>query len=420
MQPKITDHSQGKLFQQRLSEQLNPKHKLFRLAHLIDWGSLNSEFQPLFSAQKGARAKPVRLVVGLLMLQSLFDCSDELVVEEWVENPYWQYFCGYDYLQWTLPLHPTSLVKWRKRLGVDSMEKILALTIGAALDADAAKKSSLRRVIVDTTVMPKNITYPTDAKLLYRAIQLLAKRAKRFNVPLRQSYARTAKRAMYKAARYIHARQMKRAQREIKWLRTRLGRLIRDVQRKASTDVAPQLEGVLNLCTRLQEQRRNSKDKIYSVHEPEVVCVAKGKAGKKYEFGCKASIVVTHKEGLALSVQALDGNPYDGHTLKQALKCAEDLSGMPITEAFADQGYRGHGITDCDVHLSHHRSSSPALKRRIKRRQAIEPHIGHMKSEGRLDRSYLKGKIGDRLNAILCGIGHNLRLILRHFRFSTA
>jgi IS5 family transposase len=211
---------------------------------------------------------------------------------------------------------------------------------------------------------------------------------------------------------------MKRASRESKRLKTYLGRLRRDIERKTvgRSDLIVILNPVFELIDCLLKQTRHDKNKIYSLHEPHVECISKGKAHKKYEFGCKASIVITHKEGLALGLKALHGNPYDGHTLSEVLKEAEKACKTKINRVFVDKGYRGHSVTDKEVYISGKRGLSVYFKKMLRRRSAIEPSIGHMKSDGKLGKNYLKGILGDYLNAILCGIGHNVRIIINHFK----
>jgi transposase, IS5 family len=420
MKPYRTDHDHGELFQHRLSEQLNPKHELIRLSGYIEWEELEARVEPLFK-EKGRPGKPVRLVVGMLMLQHLFGLSDEDTVRRWVENPYWQLFCGYDYLQWTFPLDPSSLVRWRRRLNVEGLEALLIQTIKAARKAKAVKETNFSRVSVDTTVMEKNIAYPTDSRLYDRARRRLVGLAKLHEVTLRQSYSRVSKRALWMASRYLHARQTRRARKQIKKLKTYLGRVVRDVERKISGDqeLTAYFADVLATAKLILSQEKRSSNKVYSVHEPDVECIAKGKIRKKYEFGCKVSLVVTHQEGLVLNAEALHGNPFDGHTLQEALLKAERLSGTPVREVFADKGYRGHGVESADVYLAGRRKGLTTHYRKLlKRRSAIEPHIGHMKSEGKLGTNYLKGKPGDLFNALLVGVGHNLRLILNALRGS--
>lgn len=418
MIPSKTNHSQGRLFQQRLSDLLDSKHELYRLANLIDWDSFDQSFSSLYKNGPGQPPKPIRLIIGLLMLQHIYDCSDEEVVSGWIENPYWQFFCGYDYFQWNFPIDPSSLTRWRNRLGKEGMEKILSATIHLAIETKTVKKQSLKKVIVDTTVMPKNIAHPIDIRLYAKGCEKIIKMAQKHGVTLRQSYSRLTKKAVRKRSQYAHARQMKRAKREERRVKTFLRRLERDVRRKIQgkafeKDFNPLLEQV----NRLLNQKRGDKNKLYSLHEPEVECISKGKAHKKYEFGKKVSIVITHKEGLCLSSQAFHGNPYDGHTLGKSLKDAEDHTKKEIKEVYVDKGYRGHEEKEREVFITGQRKGMTRwIKKQLKRRQSIEPNIGHMKQDGKLGRNYLKGKNGDEINALLVGTGHNLRMILRKLR----
>lgn len=269
---------------------------------------------------------------------------------------------------------------------------------------------------VDTIVMERNITYPTDTKLYHRSRERLVKLVKTLGIELRQTYVRVAKTALVKTSRYAHARQMKRAKKQIRKLKIFLGRVVRNIDKKSRKlkISTPKLKEELGIAKRILEQTRQSKNKVYSVHEPDVECISKGKVHKRYEFGSKVSLVLTHKTGLALNAKALHGNPYDGHTLKDALKGAEKNFGANIKRAFVDKGCRGHGIEDKSIIMSGQKKGMTLhLKRLLKRPQAIEPHIGHMKSNGKIDRNYLRGKVGDKDNAVLVGVEHNLRLIFR-------
>lgn len=421
MKPKKTDHSQGRLFEQRLSELLNPMHEFYMLAEMIDWDVYENEFKEFYSENNSRIPKPIRLMVGLVMLQNMFKLSDTGVVQNWVENPYWQFFCGFDYLQWKFPIDPSSLTRFRQRIGEKGVQRIFKTTISMAVDYGFVSLNSLEKVIVDTTVMEKNISHPTDAKLYDRARAGIVKWCEKENVPLRQKYTFVSKKALHDVSKYAHARQMKRAKRKIKELKCYLGRVYRDALRKAKAIFGISVRDLplFNLVDAVLYQNRQSANKIYSFHEPHVCCIAKGKAHKKYEFGSKVSVTVTHKEGLALDVSALEGNPYDGHTLKAALARAEENSLRPIKMVFTDKGYRGHGVTDKIVYRSgQKRGVTTNIYRMLKRRQAIEPQIGHMKEEGKLRRNFLKGFIGDKVNAILCGMGHNLRFIMRQLKKS--
>lgn len=417
MTPKKLNFTQNDLFEPRLSEQLNPDHPLYKMSKVIDWDELEKDLSPFFCHTKGTPGKPIRLVSGLFMLQHCFDLSDENSLENWLENPYWQFFCGYDFLQWELPIDPSSMSRWRKRLGEKGIEAILKATIRAAQITGIVKPSSLKRVIADTTVMEKNIAYPIDSRLYLRSLETMVRIAKKRNIPLRQTYSRIGRRLARNYSRYAHARQMKRAQRELKKLKTITGRVQREVIKWATQHQEEVLIRFFQRVEKILNQKRADKNKIYSVHEASVECISKGKAHKKYEFGCKVSIVVTHKEGLVLSSIAQHGNPYDGHTLSEAIKNTEANTNTPVEMAFLDKGYRGHGMSTIKVWITGMRKGVTRwLKKQIYRRQAIEPRIGHMKSDGRLSRNFLKGKLGDQLNAILCGVGENCRILLRGIR----
>jgi len=441
MQPTKIDNRQEDIFRGRLSNELNPKHEMMVLSRLIPWDSLEVEFADLYQSVRnvgGQPPKPIRLMIGILLLQHLHNLSDEQVVRGWVENPYWQFFCGYDFLQWNFPIDPSSLTRFRNRIGANRMEKILSLTISVAVKAEAVKVKDLKKVNVDTTVMPKNIEFPTDSKLYNKARERLVKLAAKNGIALRQNYNLIAKTLLRKISGYLHAKQMKRARKAIKHLRTIVGRVVRDVERKISnsnqknfsqensrnsTDLSEIFTPILNQTKRLLAQQRKDKNKLYSLHEPDVACISKGKAHKRYEFGCKVSITTTSKQGLVISSEALPGNPYDGHTLKPALESSERITGVEIDSACVDRGYKGHGV-ESDPLRNHtkifisgqRRGLTKSLKKQLKRRSAIEPMIGHMKQEGKLGLCRLKGIVGDQINALLTGVGHNLRLVLNHIR----
>jgi IS5 family transposase len=260
-------------------------------------------------------------MVGLSYLQHTFNLSDEAVVQRWIENPYWQWFCGCEYFQHELPCDPSSLTRWRKRLGPEGLETLLSATIQAGLESGTVPPSSLERISVDTTVQPKAITHQTDAKLYLKAVQALVRQAKRHGLQLRQAHTRVAKRAAVQVGRYAHARQMRRMRRELKRLKSYLGRVYRDISRKVAGDAAlsRRFAPMLGLAERLLTQERTSKNKLYSLHAPEVVCIANGKAHCSYEFGSKVALAVTNREGFVLGSKALEGNPYDGHTLSTTM-----------------------------------------------------------------------------------------------------
>ena len=420
MRPKEQEAShQDDLFREKLRNLINLRHPLCRLAELMPWDELNERFGALYTEKEGRPGIATRLMAGLQYLKHTYNLSDEAVVERWVENPYWQHFCGEEYFQHALPIDPSQMTRYRKRIGAGGCERLLKLTLEAGLSSGAVRVRDLERVTVDTTVMEKAISPPTDSALYHKARRALVKAAKELNIELRQSYTRKSKHALRKAHGYMHARQMKRARREIKRLKVYLGRVHRDFKRKLAEHpvfVPEEITVLLAKAERLLAQQRDSKHKLYAVHAPEVECIAKGKTAKKYEFGVKVSVAVTNRSNFVVGMSALPGHPYDGHTLADGLTRIEALTGTKPQRCYADRGYRGHGVTDTEVILAHHKPPSPAQRRELKRRNAIEPVIGHMKSDGRLGRNFLKGALGDAMNAVLCGAGHNLRIILRRLR----
>ncbi len=421
MRPKEPEVSPATdLFRNRLEHMLDQRHELYRLAEVIDWFSFDDAFGELYCPDNGCPGKATRLMVGLQYLKHLNGLSDEAVVMGWVENPYWQYFCGEEYFRHELPVDASSMTRFRKRIGETGCETSLQGTVKAGLERGAVERLELRRVTVDTTVQEKAVSFPTDSKLMNRSRVRLVKLCFRHGVVLRQSYARKGPEALLRTNRYGHARQLRRMRRQVKKLRTYLGRVVRDIERKTADE--PELQAVfadeLSLARRLLGQQRTDRNKLYSVHAPEVECISKGKAHKRYEFGVKASIATTNKSNFVVGGLALPGNPYDGHTLKTVLLQVRRMTGSVIEEVFVDRGYRGHGVEDSAVYISGQRRGikTRRLRQSQKRRQAIEPVIGHLKSDGHLGRNYLKGAEGDQMNVTLSCAGHNLRLILRRLR----
>jgi IS5 family transposase len=413
----------GDLFRSRLDQIINMKHELVRLAGKIDWAWIDLEIAPLYS-ENGRPGIETRFVIGLLLLKHIHGLSDEAVCERWVCDPYFQYFTGEEFFQHGFPHERSDLSHWRKRLG-DKLELLLAESLRVAHATGALRTQDLARVTVDTTVQPKNVTFPTDAKLLHAAIRGVNRMAAKYGVKLRQSYLRLAKRAAMMAARYAHAKQFKRHHRELRFLRTRLGRLVRDIRRKIAdkNDLKAVFATMLGRADQIRSQRQRQRGwKLYSFHAPEVECIGKGKAAAPYEFGVKVSIVTTNARSpggqFVLHARSLPGNPYDGHTLKPILEDTQTLIGRVIERAFVDKGYRGHdALNPRAVFISgQKRGVFGAIKRQLKRRSAIEPVIGHMKSEGHLGRCYLKGRAGDAANATLSAVGYNLRRILAWLR----
>lgn len=420
MHAKKRVQSQEELFKSRLDQMLDPKHPLFRLANAIDWEYFEQEYGKFYVEKVGRPGKPIRILVGLHYLKNAYDESDESCVDRFLENPYWQYFCGFEYFQHEFPLNPTTLVKWRQRIGETGIEKLFYQTLLTAQKLGLIRESHLNKVNIDTTVQEKAIAYPTDARLYYKMQVKLVKAAQKYGIELRQSYRRLGKKALVMQGRYSHARQMKRAMRETKRLKMYLGRITREVRRKVGVGASPALEELLQRSERLLGQQKHDTNKLYSCHAPEVECIAKGKTHKKYEFGCKVSVAATSRDNWIVGIQAHHGNPYDGHTLNSMLELVNRMTGTTVKEAYCDKGYRGHNHTgDTTVHIAgKKRKISRSLRKWLRRRCAIEPIIGHLKSDNRMDRNYLKGAIGDTINALLCGCGANIRKLIAAFFLS--
>jgi IS5 family transposase len=422
MQPKQKD-PQAMLFTSRLEQILNDQHPLYKLAKTIDWSEFDNAFGKLYDPGFGRPAKPTRLMVGLHYLKYTYNLSDEAVVRMWIENPYWQYFCGEQYFQHQFPIDPTSMTRWRNRIKDAGMEKLLEQTIIAGLKTGALKQHQLKKLVADTTVQEKAIAFPTDARLYHKMRLKLVNKAQRCGVELRQSYQRVSKRAFCLQHSYSHAKQFKKAQKQLRKLKTYLGRVTRDIERKISQNRQLQQEfsQLLEMSHRLLLQRRDSKNKLYSLHAPEVHCISKGKAHKKYEFGCKVGLVSSAKNAFIVGAVAFEGNPYDGHTLRGCLSQTMRLLGKKrLGDVYVDDGCKGHGCSDiADVHIVRRgwRKLPASVRRWYSRRSMIEPVIGHCKADNRLDRNYLKGVEGDRVNAILSACGFNIRKLLRKILF---
>ena len=407
--------SQLDLFQAQLEQLLNLNHPLCILAKKVDWKRFETVFADCYCPDFGAPAKATRLLVGLHYLKHAFNESDESLLDRWVENPYWQYFCGFDTLQHDVPLHSTSLTKWRKRVGADKLAEMLQETIAIAVKDKQVTPQELAQVNVDTTVQEKNITHPTDSKLYRTALVKLANAAKNRSIRLRQNYLRVSKQTALMVSRYAHAKQFQRMRRQLKKLKTWLGRVLRDLRRRIPQP-DESLSQLLALCERLHAQEKTDSKKLYSLHEPDVMCISKGKAHKRYEFGQKVSVATTNRSNWIVGVRLCEGNPYDGHTLAKAIAGVQQTTGVNVTDAFVDKGYRGHDYKgEATIHLagSSSRNLTRAMKRRRKRRSAVEPKIGHLKSDHRMQRCFLKGLIGDAINATLAAAGSNLLKLLR-------
>jgi IS5 family transposase len=453
-------------FRARLDAMVDHRHALVVLAGRLPWAQIEQVLKPYFArkalpqgqvltkdllgehpvefgggiSSAGRPRLPIRLMASLLYLKHAFNLSDEELVQRWSENVVWQFFSGMDYFEPRLPCDATQLGRFRSAIGEEGLEQLLKATIETAVEIKAIKPAELERVIVDSTVQEKAIAHPVDSRLLEIARYQVVKAAKAVGIALKQTFAAEGKTLRRKAGGYAHAKQFKRLRKAVKRQRTILGVVMREVQRKldaqavavsqgapdttpttapASAMALSTLKTLLERSERIRTQQRNDKKKLYALHAPEVECIGKGKARKPYEFGVKVSLAVTHQQGLMVGARAFTGNPFDGHTLapqlEQTTNLLQDL-GVKPRQVIVDLGYRGVDADNPGVEIIHRGKykTLTALQRRwLKRRQAIEPLIGHTKSDHRMDRCWLKGAIGDALHALSCAAGYNIRWLLR-------
>ena len=424
MQPKkLESNPHEDLFRSRLENIIDMRHPLLKLSEKVDWVKLSKHFEEYY-AKEGRPGLPIRLICGLQLLKHMEGLSDEEICRKCEENPYYQYFCGEEYFQHRFPCESSSFTHFRKRVGDEALKALLQETLRIAYEVGAIDLKKVDRVAVDTTVQEKAITHPTEHGLLLKAIEELGESATEAGIKLRQSYVKVAKLASIKVGRYIHARQMKRAKKALKFMRIRLKRIIRDIRRKAIGELPKYLKEALIKARQICDQKRGDANYIYSWHAPEVECIGKGKARKAYEFGCKVSLATNLYPGkgghFIMHAEALHGRPYDGHTLEAALKDIKAIVGNAPKEVMVDKGYRGHKVDKTlgtAIYISGaKRGITEKIKRSLRRRSVIEPIIGHAKNDGLLGRNYLKGREGDKTNAVLAATGFNMRQLIRYLR----
>jgi len=404
-------------FDTPLKRFINLEHELCILSGQIDWDSIEKELSGYYS-EMGRPSIPLRKITGLLLLKHIYNLSDEAVVDRWIENPYWQYFCGETFFQTEKPFDPTEFIHFRNRIGKEGVEKLLKASIQLF-----GKEAQEKEVLIDSTVQEKNITYPTDAKQYKRIIERVNKIAKQEGITLRQTYTRTLKQLMIDQRFHNHPKRRKKAKAALRKIKTIAGRQVRDIERQFTPSQQQKYKELFIIINKIIAQQKGDKNKIYSIHEPEVSCIAKGKEAKKFEFGNKSGIVLTKTTKIVVGAIGFEGNPYDGHTLEQHLEQTEYLTGNRPKTGIVDRGYRGkkniNGTQIISPSVPKKGTSQyekQKARKRFRARAGIEPVIGHIKHDHRMLRNYLKGVAGDQINTILAGTGFNLKKMLNRIK----
>jgi len=420
MKGKNIKNPQLNVFRVPLVSIINMEHELVLLAQRIDWEKVEKDFS-IYYPELGRPAVPIRKMVGSMLLKQMYNLGDETFVARWIENPYWQYFCGETFFQYDEPYDPSDFVHFRKRIGEEGAQKILKLSISLFDSREVNEKE----VLIDTTVQEKNITFPTDSKLHKKIIEGCIKIAELENIKLRQRYTRIVKQLMIDQRFREHPKRKKKANAAARKLKTIAGRLVRDVERKLDDmDRLNFYDERLWLYLLVLGQKRDDKNKIYSFHSPEVKCISKGKEHKKYEFGNKSSFALTKKSGIVVGAMAFEENIYDGHAIEPQLAQVEDLLGRLPETALVDRGCKGRkSILGVNIKIPGSGKGKTAYQKRkererFRRRASIEPIIGHLKQDHRMLRNYLKGVEGDMVNTLLAGAAFNMMKMLRKIRES--
>jgi IS5 family transposase len=405
------------IFDTPLERFINLEHELCVLSKQIDWDKVEADFSVYYS-DLGRPSVPIRRVVGLLLLKHIYNLSDEAIIDRWIENPYWQYFSGEKVFQTKKPFDPTEFIHFRKRVGEEGAEKLLKVSVQLF-----GKEAQEKEVLIDSTVQEKNITYPTDAKLHKRIIEKVNEIARQEGIALRQTYTRTLKQLMIDQRFHSHPKRRKKARAALRKIKTIAGRQVRDIERQFNPAQKIKYEGILVILNKILTQKKGDQNKIYSIHEPEVNCIAKGKEAKKFEFGNKSGIVLTKTSKIVVGAIAFENNPYDGHTLEDHFKQTEYLTGKCPKVGIVDRGYRGKKningveiISPTAPKKGATQYEKQKARKRFRARAGIEPVIGHIKHDHRMLRNYLKGVNGDKINTILAGTGFNLKKMLNRIK----
>jgi IS5 family transposase len=416
---KIDKTPQLEMFKIPIIHFIKENHELVLLSKKIDWDQLETSLGVYYCENNGRPGIPIRTIVGIILLRRMFDESDESILDRWVENPYWQYFCGEVYFQYEPPFDRTELIKFRKRIGDEGSEQILKMTVHLFPEKEIQEKE----VLVDTTVQEKNITFPTDVKLQKKIIEKCRKIARKEEIELRQTYRRELKQLMIDQRFHSHPKRKKKAHAAARRIKVIAGRVVRDIDRKMDTNQKEKYEELFAIFNKVLTQEKTSDNKVYSIHQPYVKCIAKGKEAKKYEFGNKSSIVKTKTSGIIVGAMAFIDNVYDGDTLLPQLEQTERLTGRKPQIGIVDRGYRGRKIVNgtrivipTKLPASANNYQKQKIRKQFRARAGIEPIIGHLKQDHRMSRNYLLDEQGDIINTLLAAAGFNLRKMLQRLK----
>jgi len=418
MKGKKTNQIQRDFFKPLLTDFIDLTHELILLSNKIDWDYFEQDFAQYYS-NTGQPAMPIRLMVGSLLLKRIYNLSDERLCEAWAMNPYMQYFCGMAHFEHQFPCDPSDFVHFRKRIGESGVEKIFAYSV-LLFGTQAKEKVQLS----DTTVSENNTTYPTDSKLAKKIIDKCNKIAYNEGVVQRQSYVRVSKQLVRDTHNRTHPKRYKKAKKADAKLKTIAGRLLRELERKIPQDVLKCYQEEFNLYWKVLQQKRRDKDKTYSLHKPFTACIAKGKAHKKYEFGTKVGLTTTYNSLIITAIKSFDGNPHDSKTIEPLLDQMVSTINYTPEEIVYDRGGKGQKqikntkISTPDYRpLKRYTEYQKRIKRKkFRRRAAIEPVIGHLKTDFRLNQNYLWGEQSSQINAFLAATGWNLKKMMKQLK----
>jgi transposase, IS5 family len=396
--------AQSDLFRPLLIDFINLNHELVHLSAKINWSVIEQAFSSHYS-NTGTPSKPIRLMTGLLILKQMYNLGDETLIPSWIANPYFQYFCGEVHFQHSKPCDPSDLAHFRKRIGAKGIETIFqqSMLIHGSLIEE-------KEICVDTSAQEKNITFPTDIKLYVKIIKNCRRISAKEGLAQRQTYTRTVKSLLIQSRFAHHPKRKKQARKAHRKIKTIAGRLVRELERNAAEKYQQQIA----LFKRILNQQRHQGNKIYSLHEPDVACIAKGKVHKPYEFGSKVSLAITKNSGIIVGAVNFTGNPNDNLTLPPTLNQHERLTGTRAQVAIVDRGYAQRMVGTTQVlKPDNGKKASPYEKqkarKRFRRRAAIEPVFAHIKQRFRMARNFLKGTVGDQINLLMAAAAFNFK-----------